>query len=128
MKFAYIIYYVENVPQTLNFYEKAFGIIRLFLHESHQYAEMDTGSTTLAFASFEMAKFNELELYQFTNPKKLPSVELAFVAENVEESFARAISEGAVEIKKPTMKPWGQMVGYVQDCNGYLVEICSSMK
>lgn len=28
---------------------------------------------------------------------------------------------------KPTKKPWGQVVSYVRDCNGLLVEICSSM-
>ena len=31
-KLAYTIFYVENVPDTLVFYERAFGFARKFLH------------------------------------------------------------------------------------------------
>lgn len=48
MKFGYTIMYVENVEQTVEFYEAAFGLSRRFIHEGG-YAEMDTGDTTLAF-------------------------------------------------------------------------------
>jgi uncharacterized glyoxalase superfamily protein PhnB len=40
---------------------------------------------------------------------------------------ARSLSAGAVEVKRPTQKPWGQSVGYVRDPNGFLVEICTPM-
>ena len=88
---------------------------------------MDTGTTKLAFASFEMAKMN---VPQFANIKKvtaLPPVELAFVADDVEAAFKKSIAAGAQEIKKPAQKPWGQTVGYVTDCNGFLIELCSPM-
>lgn len=128
MKFGYTILYVEDVTTTVNFYEKAFDLKRAFVHESNQYAEMQTGATKLAFASFEMAKLN---VPQFANIKKmeaLPPAELAFIADDVELAFNKAVSAGALEIKKPMQKPWGQIVGYVTDCNGFLVEICSSME
>lgn len=127
MKFGYAIIYVENVLTTVEFYEKAFEINRLFVHESNGYAEMDTGNTKLAFASFELAKMNGLELSQFTNPSKPFSFELAFVSEDVNEAFRKSIAAGASEIKKPIEKPWGQLVGYVKDCNGYVIELCSPM-
>lgn len=128
MKFGYTIIYVENVPATVSFYETAFGLNRLFVDESNGYAEMDTGNTKLAFVSFELAKMNGLELSQFKNPNIPPSFELAFVTEDVNEAFRKSIAAGASEIKKPIEKPWGQLVGYVKDCNGYLVELCSPMK
>ena len=51
MKFAYTIVYVADVSDTLMFYQRAFGFAPRFLHESGQYGELDTGATTLAFAS-----------------------------------------------------------------------------
>lgn len=32
----------------------------------------------------------------------------------------------AISVVKLTQKPWGQIVSYVKDNNGCLVEICSS--
>ena len=51
MKFAYAIVYVADVSDTLAFYQRAFGFALRFLHHSGQYGELDTGATTLAFAS-----------------------------------------------------------------------------
>ncbi len=50
MKFSYTILYVKDVAQSAAFYEKAFGLKQRFMHESGQYAEMETGGTSLAFA------------------------------------------------------------------------------
>ena len=58
---------------------------------------------------------------------KAPGFEIGFVADNVENAFERAVKAGAIETSKPTKKPWGQVVSYVRDCNGLLVEICSAM-
>ncbi len=43
MILRYTILYVENVAAALDFYEKAFGLERLFLHESGDYGELATG-------------------------------------------------------------------------------------
>jgi lactoylglutathione lyase len=48
MKLGYLIVYVRDVPATVTFYERAFGLACRFRHET-QYAEMETGSTALAF-------------------------------------------------------------------------------
>ena len=49
--FAYVILYVPDVPASVSFWEKAFGLSRRFIHESNQYAELESGSTTLAFSA-----------------------------------------------------------------------------
>ena len=57
-----------------------------------------------------------------------PSVEVAFVTDDVAGDFERAGSTGAEAVTPPTQKPWGQTVSYVRDLNGYLVEICSAVQ
>jgi catechol 2,3-dioxygenase-like lactoylglutathione lyase family enzyme len=58
MQLGYTILYVADVLGTLAFYEAAFGLSRRFVHESDRYAELDTGSTTLAFVGEEAAELN----------------------------------------------------------------------
>ena len=47
MKFRYTILYVENVAQSLSFFEAAFGLKTKMLHESGAYGELDSGTTIL---------------------------------------------------------------------------------
>lgn len=35
---------------------------------------------------------------------------------------------GAIVVKEPTQKPWGQTVGYVRDLNGFLVGVCTAVE
>ena len=124
MKFGYSILYVQDVEETVAFYEKAFGLARSMVHESG-YGELDTGTTKLAFASFELASSHGFA-YQKTDPKSVPlGFEIALVADDVEAAFKQAVAAGALAIQKPGKKPWGQTVGYVRDLNGFIVEICS---
>lgn len=128
MKFAYTILYVQDVHHAVTFYEKAFGLEKRFIHESGQYAEMDTGGTTLAFASNELAKSNLPEGFQENNPSHLPAgIEIAFTTDDVPAVFTRAVKTGAIEVAKPQIKPWGQQVAYVRDLDGVLVEIASPL-
>ncbi len=56
MRLGYVIIYVKDIEETVKFYEKAFALKRRFIHDSGAYAEMDTGSTTLAFADEKFVK------------------------------------------------------------------------
>ncbi len=126
MKLGYTILYVPNVEQALAFYEKAFGFKRKYLHESGQYGELETGATTLSFTGYElMTGMNEITFTKNSKDTSPPAIELAFVTDNVEKDFEKAVSNGATVLKKPVKKPWGQLVGYVRDLNGFIVEICS---
>ena len=124
MKLQYIIIYVEDVLKAVTFYEQAFGLQTQFIHESNDYAEMQTGETTLAFAANEMLEYNTGISAQTGDNR---CCEIAFTTKNVQASFARAVAGGAEIIRKPGEKPWGQTVAYVRDDFGTLVEICSPM-
>lgn len=125
MKFGYTIVYVPDVLASVEFFEKAFGIQRRFIHESG-YAEMDTGATALAFASHALGTSNLPGGYVKANQSDVPlGMEIALVAEDVAVAHARAIAAGAVSLKEPLLKPWGQTVSYVRCPDGTLVEICS---
>jgi lactoylglutathione lyase len=127
VKLGYVILYVPDVPATIAFYERAFGLQRRFVHESGQYAELETGGTALAFASEGMAKQNGLTV-RFHRPKEdAAAVEVALVTPDVEAAFERAVKAGAQAAQPPKQKPWGQTVAYVRDLDGVLVELCSPM-
>ncbi|MBD6620041.1 VOC family protein [Komarekiella sp. 'clone 1'] len=128
MKFSYTILYVKDVTQSVAFYEKAFGLQKDFIHESGQYAQMETGSTKLAFASNELASSNLTNGFQENNLKNQPAgVEIAFTTDDVDAAFSRAVEAGAVSLVVPKQKPWGQKVGYVRDLDGILIEIASQI-
>lgn len=126
VKYGYTIVYVASVERTLEFYKNAFGFEVRFLHESKDYGELETGETVLAFASHEMGEMNLNGKYSRGNTNEKPfGIELAFVTDNVEAAYKKAIAAGAIPLKEPTQKPWGQVVGYVRAIDGSLVELCS---
>jgi uncharacterized glyoxalase superfamily protein PhnB len=126
LKLGYTILYVAAVIDTIAFYETAFGLDRGMVTESGEYGELKTGATTLAFAAHSFVKtLTAVGFEEASLDKVAPPLELGFVTEDVEAAYAKAIAAGAVEVKKPERKPWGQLVGYVRDNNGFLIEICS---
>lgn len=128
MKFAYTILYVESVPETIDFYERALGFARKFVTPELDYGELLSGETTIAFASIELGKSNFSKGFEpLTNTGKPVGMEMAFVTENIEQDFQRALDAGAIEYEPLVQKPWGQQVGYVRDNNGFLIEICTPM-
>lgn len=127
MKYAYTILYVENVLESIEFYEKAFGFHRKFVTPENDYGELICGETTISFASFQLAQSNfELEFLKVSAQKPF-GIELAFTSENIETDFAKAIQAGAIEVSPIIKKPWGQKVAYLKDNNGFLIEICTPM-
>ena len=126
MKLGYTILYVESVAETVAFYEAAFGLERGMVAPSNEYGEMQTGDTKLAFAANGFVKTLTAVPFEAAAPEKAaPPVELGLVTEDVEAAFARATAAGAVAVKRPEKKPWGQLVAYVRDNNGFLVELCT---
>ena len=126
MRFGYTILYVRDVAASLEFYERAFGQRRRLLHESGEYAELETGTTTLALASRELAAANLPEGASAAAEDEPPTVfEVCFVSDDVEGDHARAVEAGAQPVSEPQVKPWGQHVAYVRDLEGNLIEIAS---
>lgn len=128
MKFAYTILYVRDVGRSLDFYESAFGLQRRFLHESGMYGELETGGTTMAFAAEAVAQSNLAGGFQSADPSRPPAAfEVAFATPDVQSAFERATRAGAMSAAEPKTKPWGQIVAYVRDPDGHLVELCTPM-
>ncbi|BDU40392.1 VOC family protein [Vibrio nigripulchritudo] len=123
MKLKYTILYVENVEQTLEFYESAFGLKRAMLHEGGDYAELDTGNTTLSLSSLDL--MNRLGKGAQRPTKGKPNFEIAFETDDVAGSLQKALDAGAELVQPVEEMPWGQTTSYVHDINGFLIEICS---
>ncbi len=115
------------MESTLAFYEKAFDLKQKFLHESKQYGELSTGDTKLAFASDLLAQSNGVTFVKNNRKSVAPGFEIALETDDVVGSYKKALEAGALDIKEPTEKPWGQLIAYVRDLNGILIEICSPM-
>jgi lactoylglutathione lyase len=126
MRFGYTILYVSDVAASLDFYERALGQRRRFLHESGQYAELETGTTALGLAAHELAAANLPGVFRPEEGSSAqPAFEVCFVTDRVQAAFDRAIEEGAESVSPPQTKPWGQDVAYVRDPDGNLVELAS---
>lgn len=128
VKLGYTILYVMDVAKSIEFYEAAFGFQRKFITPENDYAELLTGETTLSFASIELANSNIKSGFMVSTPVGKPfGIELALVTENVQEIMDQAVALGAVVVEPPIQKPWGQLVGYLRDLDGFLLEVCSPM-
>lgn len=127
MKLQYALFYVDDVEKTMDFYSLAFGLEKGFLHESKQYGEMKTGETKIGFVHHDTASSHGFSYEKVKLKKKPFAFEIGFVTDNVEQAYSKAIKSGAIAVSSPTKKPWGQVVSYVRDNNGFLVEICSAM-
>jgi lactoylglutathione lyase len=126
MRFGYTILYVRDVSASLDFYERAFGQRRSFLHESGEYGELDTGGTALAFAALDLAASNLPDRFRPAPAgAAAPAYEVCFVSDDVGGAYERAVRQGAEPVTAPQTKPWGQDVAYVRDPDGTLVEIAS---
>jgi catechol 2,3-dioxygenase-like lactoylglutathione lyase family enzyme len=126
MRLGYVIVYTPDPTRSVEFFEKAFGLRRRFIHESG-YAEMETGQTALAFATHGLGESNLPAGYVRADGAKPLGMEIALVTEDVGSAYSLALAAGAEAIKAPTEKPWGQTVAYVRAPDGTLVELCSAI-
>ena len=129
IKFAYTILYVKDITKSIEFYEQAFGFTRKFVTPENDYGELLVGETTLSFASTTLAKSNLADGFSESSLKDKPfGIEIGFITDNVEETVSTAVNAGATIFENPKTKPWGQIVAYVRDIDGFLIEICTPIK
>lgn len=126
IKFAYTILYVQDVTKTIEFYEKSFGFARKFVTPDNSYGELLTGETTLSFATTTLAKTSLKDGFIESSLSQKPfGIEIGFTTDDVEAAVKSAVDAGATLVAEPMTKPWGQLVAYVRDPDGFLVEICT---
>jgi lactoylglutathione lyase len=125
-KLGWVIAYVPDVEEAVSFYERTFGLQRNFVSDEGDFGELNTGPTKLAFASEALADSNLAAGFRRPSAGEPPfNVEVALVFDDPEAAFARAVENGAVPLAEPKQKPWGQIVAYVQDPFGTLLELAS---
>lgn len=131
MKLGFVVIYVEDVRQTMAFYQEAFGMNIRMEYEgggSLLYGEMETEGAVLCFASYEMAEINLAGKFKKVSPDGAPvGQEIVFIEEDVAAVYERAVAAGAVSISAPSEKTWGQTVAYLRAKEGTLIEVCSPM-
>ena len=125
MQFGYTIIYTHSVEESIEFFERAFGFKRRFIHESNEYGELETGATTLSFANHNLGSSNLPNGYIKVDEPKPLGIEIALISNDVQGAYKKAIACGAKSLAEPIQKPWGQEVSYVRCPDGTLVEICS---
>jgi len=126
--FGYTIFYVDDVAATLRFFVEAFGLDQKTLTPDGDYGELDTGPTTLAFASTGLASTNLDAAGGFARLEAdapPPAASITLITGDVDLATRQAIEAGATPYVDPVDKPWGQTVAYVRDRNGILVEIAT---
>ena len=128
-RLGFAILYVADVARSSAFYAAAFGLrAGLAVGEPPAYCELQTGATKLALCAVGLAASNFSDPSFFTPASRAAPAqasEVGIVVADVPAAFARAVAAGAVAAAEPKTKPWGQIVSYVRDLDGHLVEICS---
>lgn len=85
IKFSHTIFYIKDIQRALVFYKDAFGFLPKFIHESNQYAELDTGATVIAFAAEAVGDMNLPDGYIHNDIKERPlACEIVFTVEDVQ--------------------------------------------
>ena len=121
---GWVIVYVEEPSKAVAFYKDAFGFDVKF--DVGDYAELSTGSTTLAFASYALGEKNFPGGVQRAGDQPA-NVELALVTTEVDEAFTGAVEAGCTPLADPEDKPQGQRVAYVRDPFGTLLELATPL-
>ena len=129
MKFRYAILYVDDVARAMKRYEAGFGFEPRMLHPSHDYGELATGETRLAFSSKTL--MTSLGKAPGQADATRPVFELAFEVEAAQlaTAYERALGAGFTSVQAPREESWGQTTSYVADPDdGFLIEICTPVE
>jgi predicted enzyme related to lactoylglutathione lyase len=127
-KLGWIIVYVPDIAAALDFYERAFGLLRTFVNNAADFGQLNTGQTALSFASRARAEHEIGGSYQSPDPNADPfNVEICLVFDDPMAAFRHAVATGCAPLVEPAAKPHGQTTGFVRDPWGTLIEIASPL-
>ncbi len=128
LQLGWVIVYVDAPVKTSAFYEETFGLRPQFAAPDGSYAQLDTGPTKLAFASYDLGERNFPGGVRHAGADGPPhNVEITLVADDVDGAYEAALGAGCVGLAAPVDKPHGQRVAFVRDPFGTLVELGTPM-
>jgi lactoylglutathione lyase len=128
LRLGWVIAYVDDAAEASAFYQRAFGLRPEFTADDGSYAQLDTGPTKLAFASYALGEKNfagGVRRAELDGPP--PNMEITLVADDVDAAHAHALETGCTPLAAPEDKPQGQRVAYVRDPFGTLVELATPL-
>ena len=118
MRFGGTVVYVDDVPATVDFYQRAFGLKVRFADEDLGYIDFETGGSSLAIAAHSLGEMLMPGAYRRRTPS---GVEIAFLTENVSDAYAKIVAAGAQGVAPPKRMPWGLEVAYLRAPEGTLI-------
>ena len=119
--------FVDDVPSTLDFYRRAFGLETRFYDPDYEYGELETGGPPVAFGSHRLGARLLPGIYVRPETGQAFGVEIGFYTTDVQAAFSKAVAAGAVALAPPKIMPWGQTVAYVRSVEGTLVGLATPM-
>jgi lactoylglutathione lyase len=128
LRLGWVIVYVDDPAAASAFYERTFGLPREFAAADGSYAQLDSGPTKLAFASYALGASNfDGGVHRAPVGAQPTNVEIALIADDVDMAHARALAAGCTPLAAPQNKPHGQRVAYVRDPFGTLIELATPL-
>jgi lactoylglutathione lyase len=128
LKLGWVITYVDQPRTASEFYARVFGLREEFAAPDGSYAQLDTGQTKLAFASYGLGEKNFPGGVRRAPAEGAPAnTEIALVTDDVDGAFERAVQAGCEPLAEPQDKPHGQRVAFVRDPFGGLLELGTPM-
>jgi lactoylglutathione lyase len=124
---GWVIVYVDDPVAASAFYEQTFGLAAEFAAPDGSYAQLSTGSTKLAFASYALGESNFPGGVRRPDTSQPDNVEITLVAADVDALNAAALQAGCAPLAAPSDKPHGQRVAWVRDPFGTLLELATPM-
>lgn len=124
---GWTIVYVDDPVAASDFYARTFGLTLEFAVPDGSYAQMDTGQTKLAFASYALGDTNFPGGVARPDPDRPSNVEITLVTPDVDAATRVALQAGCTLLADPADKPQGQRVAWVRDPFGTLVEIATPL-
>ncbi len=127
-KLGWVIVYVDKPTEASDYYVRTFGLRAEFAAPDGSYAQLDTGATKLAFASYALGESNFPGGVRRPGAgEQPPNCEVTLVADDIDAVYAAALSAGCESLAEPADKPHGQRVAWVRDPFGTLVELGTPM-
>jgi uncharacterized glyoxalase superfamily protein PhnB len=128
LQLGWVIAYVDDPPAASRFYQRTFGLREDFTVPDGSYAQLDTGATKLAFASYPLGDDNVAVGVRRASPDGPPAnVQITLVADDVDHAYELALAAGCDSLAAPDDKPQGQRVAFIRDPFGTFIELATPL-
>lgn len=125
MQLGWVLLFVDDVSASVERYGRVLGLSARFVDPAGDYAELDTGATTLALCARRLgAQSSGLDPTELTGSGS----SITLTCADPLAMWHRAVEGGFTSVSMPVRKPWGQVAGYLRDPDGHLIEIATPIE